>query len=129
MFICLCNAITEKMLEEDSSLEIGTKCGACLTGRWLLSALETSLKQHNWMYADKTDLDNWGEGLAAERRINQLMNKAAEQGLGEEAAELHNKYNPSANKDLFKEKANYAGSLKYNNGNFQVVWTTKRNKL
>jgi bacterioferritin-associated ferredoxin len=32
MYLCICNAITEKMLEDDPNLidKIGTKCGTCL---------------------------------------------------------------------------------------------------
>lgn len=34
MYICVCNAITEKMLEENSFLmaKVGSKCGKCLEG-------------------------------------------------------------------------------------------------
>jgi hypothetical protein len=32
MYICICNAITEKMLKEDPTLidKVGSKCGTCL---------------------------------------------------------------------------------------------------
>jgi len=34
MYICICNAITEKMLDENHFLlhKIGSKCGKCLQG-------------------------------------------------------------------------------------------------
>ena len=49
MYICICNAITEKMLDKEPFLinKVGTKCGKCLDN--------SSIIRHNITYLVKKD--------------------------------------------------------------------------
>jgi len=49
MYLCVCNKITEKMLEENSSLahKIGSKCGICIKDQKIITEQITYLREQS----------------------------------------------------------------------------------